>query len=318
MLTVAPKSRLTLKIALPHSVRSRLLIFGALVGVSLAACANALLALARVVRASSEYSHIALVLPVSVALLYSDRALAGVQYESNCRTFGARASLAVLISFGLRLVLIALPASTRLSASVFLLVTFWIAAFCACFGRNAARRGLFSLLFLYLLVPLPQSAMDGIVAGLQHASADVAALFFNATTVPVIRHEQVFILATQQIEVAPECSGIRSSMALLITGLVFGHLFLQTIWAKAFLAATILPLAIFKNGLRIFTLAVLGTYVDPSFLSGPLHHQGGVVFFTITLIVFVLLLLFLRKLERPRTRPQPRSIQPKFAKLSPP
>jgi hypothetical protein len=57
-------------------------------------------------------------------------------------------------------------------------------------------------------------------------------------------------------------------------------------------------LAVVKNGVRIFTLTVLGTYVDPGFLSGPLHRRSGIVFFLMTLGLLVLLLLLLRKLER--------------------
>src|SRR5581483_3178140 len=141
------------------------------------------------------------------------------------------------------------------------------------------RRALFPLLFLYLLAPIPEPIMTRIVVGLQHASADTADVLYSLAGVPVVRHGQFFILANQQIEVARECSGIRSSIALFITGLVFGHLLLHKGWSKVLLVAAILPLGIFKNGLRIFSLSTLATYVDPRFLSGPLHHNGGIIFF---------------------------------------
>ena len=39
------------------------------------------------------------------------------------------------------------------------------------------------------------------------------------------------------------------------------------------------PLSVGKNALRIFTLSMLAIHVDPSFLTGRLHREGGVVFF---------------------------------------
>jgi exosortase/archaeosortase family protein len=61
-------------------------------------------------------------------------------------------------------------------------------------------------------------------------------------------------------------------------------------WPASILAA--IPLSIAKNGFRIFTLSMLGVYVDPGFLHGWLHHQGGIVFFMVFLAgLFVLLWL---------------------------
>jgi len=189
-----------------------------------------------------------------------------------------------------------------LTASAFLLVTFWIGGFCACFGLGAGRKALFPLLFLYLSVPIPEPLMARVVVALQHASADAASAFYGIAGVPVMRFGQVFVLSNQRIEVAAECSGIRSSIALFITGLLFSHLFLRRNWSKVLLIAGIVPLAVFKNGLRIFTLSVLANYVDPRFLTGPLHHNGGVFFFSVALGVLVLLLLALRRFETSRTK----------------
>ena len=38
-----------------------------------------------------------------------------------------------------------------------------------------------------------------------------------------------------------------------------------------------------KNGLRIVTLSILANYVDPGFLYGRLHREGGIVFFLLAL-----------------------------------
>ena len=102
--------------------------------------------------------------------------------------------------------------------------------------------------------------------------------------IPFSRDGVVIALPTVTIEIAQECSGIRSSLILVIAGLVLGHLFLGKTWSKFVLVALLVPLTIAKNALRIFTLSTLGIYVNPSFLTGRLHHQGGIVFFAASFV----------------------------------
>ena len=99
------------------------------------------------------------------------------------------------------------------------------------------------------------------------------------------------------IEVARECSSIRSSLMLVVTTLVLAHLFLRSWWRKALLIAAAIPLSVAKNGLRIVTIAELGTRIDPGFLNGKLHHNGGIIFFGIAVVAVVVLLWILRRTE---------------------
>jgi exosortase/archaeosortase family protein len=54
---------------------------------------------------------------------------------------------------------------------------------------------------------------------------------------------------------------------------------------------------IVKNGIRIATLTLLAMYVDPGFLTGRLHHQGGIVFFLVGLLLLAPLLWLLQRGE---------------------
>ncbi len=87
---------------------------------------------------------------------------------------------------------------------------------------------------------------------------------------------------------------------ILITSLLAGHFMLQSVWAKAALTLATLPLLIVKNGIRIVSLSLLSIYVDPRFLSGSLHHQGGMVFFILALILLAPVLWLLQRAERSR------------------
>jgi len=97
------------------------------------------------------------------------------------------------------------------------------------------------------------------------------------------------------VEVAKECSCIRSSLMLLVTSMVLAHLFLRSIWRKTVVMLAAIPLSVAKNGLRIFILSMLGTRVDPGFLHGNLHHHGGIVFFAAALLAQLLLLWLLSR-----------------------
>jgi exosortase/archaeosortase family protein len=87
-------------------------------------------------------------------------------------------------------------------------------------------------------------------------------------------------------------------MALFITCLIAAHLFLRTPWKQLLFVLLAVPVALIKNGVRIVTLTLLSIYVDPSFLTGSLHHKGGFVFFLLALAILAPVLLLLEKSER--------------------
>jgi exosortase len=170
-------------------------------------------------------------------------------------------------------------------------------AFILCFGGEALRRGRFAFLFLFLTVPLPTSVLNEAVYQLQSGSTFLAERIFQFLSVPVLRDNFVLYLPGLQIEVAKECSGIRSSTALLIIAIWASHVYLKQLWTKGLLLAVAAPLAIFKNSVRIVTLCLLALHVDPGFLSGRLHRDGGVVFFLFTLLLLGCVLQGLRFAE---------------------
>jgi len=175
------------------------------------------------------------------------------------------------------------PVSPSLCA--FGLVLVWIAGFALAFGREALKAARFPLLFLFLFIPLPEALLSRVVYFLQKGSAEISALLFGLTPLPVLREGFVFRLPRFSIEVARECSGIRSSIALLVIAILVGRFFLRTWWKQVVFVLAGIVVMIVKNGIRIVTLTVLATYVDPGFLYGNLHREGGVVFFLIGLLL---------------------------------
>lgn len=184
-----------------------------------------------------------------------------------------------------------------LSVKIGSLVLLWIGTFILCFGCKAAWSELFPLLFLFWMVPIPSFALAKIVHYLQVGSADTAWFIFSVFAVPISRDGVLLSIPGLNIEVARECSSIRSSLMLLVTTMVLAQLFLRSPWRKLLVVALAVPLSVAKNGLRIFVIAMLGTRVDPSFLTGKLHHNGGIVFFAIAIALIFLFLWILMRTE---------------------
>lgn len=257
---------------------------------------------------ADEYTHLLLIVPISVALIFSER-------------MRLKATLEPGIGFGVGFLAIAIVTAgysrraavseTQLSVSMLAIVLWWIGSFVFCFGARAARLFLFPLCFLLWMVPIPPPILNRIVAFWQQGSAISASVLFSAFGVPVTQDGIVISIPGLTLEVAQECSSLRSSLMLIVTSMVLAHLFLRSFWRKSALIFMAIPLSIAKNGLRIFVIAMLGTRVDPGFLHGNLHRHGGIVFFLIALMgVFLLLWLLTRgqHLPQPSHRQKPTSV----------
>jgi exosortase len=123
---------------------------------------------------------------------------------------------------------------------------------------------------------------------------------FELAGMPVYYRGLTFQLPNITLMVAPECSGIQSTVALFITSLLAGHIFLRTKWRRSVLTVAVLPLAVLRNGFRIFTIGELCVHMGPQMIHSYIHRKGGPIFFALSLIPFLLLLFFLIKSERPR------------------
>jgi len=254
-----------------------------------------LVALTHYSLANDSASHIPLIPVVVAALLFLDRRklpghghfdfLAALPFVVIAATIQAISSIAV--------------GQVSPQPRLFVLILGWIlsliAGFVGIFGRAAAKSVWFSLAFLAFAVPLPQNLLDRIIYLLQSGSAAVAGWIFDASGTPNWRDGFMFHLPGWNIEVARECSGIRSSTALVILAVLVAHFSFSKFWKKAVFVAAGLLMMIVKNGVRIATLSLLAKYVDPEFLFGRLHHEGGVVFFLIGLILLVPVYWLLRR-----------------------
>ena len=187
----------------------------------------------------------------------------------------------------------------RLSLYTLSLVLIWVSGFVLFMGIEKARKSLFSLCFLLFSVPIPDFVLAKIVYALQAGSAGITEVIFNMSGAPVLREGFIFRLPKVSIDIAPECSGIRSSMALIILALLLAHFAFRPLWKKFVFVFAGLGMMLIKNGIRIAALTLLANYVNPDFLYGNLHRKGGIVFFLIGLLLLIPVFWLLQKGESP-------------------
>ena len=162
-------------------------------------------------------------------------------------------------------------------------------------GRDWIRAAAFPLAYLIFMIPMPDAMADALESASKYASAEVANVLFQLSGTPFLRAGLIFQLPNITIEVAQECSGIRSSWVLLMTSILAANLFLKTRWRRFALVAFVIPLAILRNGFRILVIGLLCVNVGPQMIHSLIHRRGGPLFFMLSLIPFFLLLWWLRK-----------------------
>ena len=250
---------------------------------------------------SDLYFYILLVPIVSAYFIYSRRetAFSGIGNSYSAGT--------IALVFGCAIRLAGMHSVSRgtqddflclMTASTLLVL---VGGFIFFYGFKTFRSLAFPICFLFLMIPLPSALNEQIVIFLQRGSASVTYWLIKATGIPITRHGFDFSLSKMEFTVGPQCSGIRSGLYLFMTGLVFSQLYLKSQGRRIALVFSVLPIAIFKNGLRIVTIGLLGNYISQNIISSPLHRQGGIPFMIIGVVMVALVVVFFARKEKEAT-----------------
>lgn len=264
--------------------------------VLLAAFAHPLIKLINYAAGSELYSYILLVPLVSAYLLYLRR-------DQLPKNYAADLPLAIVfLTVGFTVVALTYSSIGLTPADNGHLVLLTVSFLCSLvaggfffFGRGWMRAAAFPLAYLIFMVPMPDAMADALETASKYASAEVANLFFHLSGMPFLRAGLIFQLPNITIEVAQECSGIRSSWVLLMTSILAANMFLKTRWRRVALVVFVIPLAILRNGFRILVIGLLCVNIGPQMIHSLIHRRGGPLFFVLSLIPFFVVLWWLRK-----------------------
>jgi exosortase len=170
-------------------------------------------------------------------------------------------------------------------------------------GRQVFRVLAFPLLFLFLMVPLPQSLVNVVAFPLQLVAADLAVNVLYLLRIPALREGNIIHLANAQLFVAEACSGLRSLMALFTLGVVLAYFFRKSTVERLVIVLSTIPIAILVNSFRVALTGILTHRFGEQAAGGVVHATEGLFTFG---IAFVLLLAEARLLDWLRPRKVPR------------
>jgi exosortase len=147
----------------------------------------------------------------------------------------------------------------------------------------------FPMLLLLLSIPIPRFVFIQIAFPLQLFASEVAEQVLFWIGVPVMREGNVIHLPHASLEVAEACSGLRSLLALVTTGVVFAYFFGRG-WAHWLLiAGASLPIAILVNAVRVTGTGYLAHRYGIEVATGYYHSLEGFAMFG---MAFTLLAVF--------------------------
>jgi exosortase len=154
-------------------------------------------------------------------------------------------------------------------------------------GRDVFRILAFPMLFLFFMVPLPQSFVNLIAFPLQLIAADFAVETLHLLHIPALREGNIIHLAGTQLFVAEACAGLRSLMALGTLAVVFAYFFRKNPIERVIIVASAIPIAIFVNAFRVALTGFLAHRMGSAAAQGLIHQTEG--FFTFSLAFGLLL-----------------------------
>lgn len=170
-------------------------------------------------------------------------------------------------------------------------------------GMQVFRILAFPLLFLFLMVPLPQSLVNIVAFPLQLIAADWAVQVLYWLRIPALREGNIIHLPDTTLFVAEACSGLRSLMALITLGVVFAYFFRRSWGERIIIVASAIPIAIVVNALRVTMTGILTYRFGERAAEGAVHEFQGLITFGAAFLLLLALAQLLELVWPARWRP---------------
>ena len=133
----------------------------------------------------------------------------------------------------------------------------------------------FALLLLFFAIPLPAIVFNAVSLPLQFIASSWAESFLRVCQIPVYREGNILMLASQTLNVAEACSGIRSLMSLITLGVMIAYFLPFRWWLKALFIASTVPIALVANSFRVAGTGVLSRWYGEAAAQGFFHTFSG-------------------------------------------
>ena len=163
-------------------------------------------------------------------------------------------------------------------------------------GPAAVRTLAFPLFFLAFLIPVPGFILDALTTPLKSVVSVLVEAVLALAGYPVERSGVVLQVGPHQMLVADACSGLNSLYSLFALALLYVHLTGPSRRARiAWLLASIVPIAIAANVVRVLVLVMITYHFGEEAGQGFLHGFAGMLVFVTALAMLLAIDALLRR-----------------------
>ena len=153
-------------------------------------------------------------------------------------------------------------------------------------GWPALKALWFPLAFLAFLVPLPGFILEAATAPLKNFVSHAVEVLLYQAGYPIARSGVVLAIGKYQLLMADACSGLNSLYSLAALGCLYLYLTPRAgLLRSAMLLASILPIAVVANVLRVLALVLITYHYGDEAGQSFLHDFAGLALFASALVM---------------------------------
>ena len=216
-----------------------------------------------------------------------------------------------ILAMGLVLMFLARLQQGLLTFEMLSLIPVIVGCILLCAGWPTLRVLAFPLFFLLFAVPMPDWIIDAATVPLKVFISNVVTYVLYAAGFPVAQNGVMIMIGSYQLLVKDACSGMNSIFALSAIGVFYAYAFRWEEKVRSLiLLASIIPITILANFIRVLALVLIAYYGGPDMLEGAVHDLTGIGLFVVAIILLFLLdgllglsILMLRKVRRRDSEP---------------
>jgi exosortase B len=152
----------------------------------------------------------------------------------------------------------------------------------------------FPIGFLLFAVPMPDWLIDAATVPLKVFISNIVTRILYEAGYPIAQNGVMIMIGSYQLLVKDACSGMNSIFALSAIGVFYAYAFR---WEEkirsVLLLASIVPITIAANFIRVIALVLIAYYGGPDMLEGVVHDLTGIGLFVVAVLLLFLLDAFL-------------------------
>lgn len=153
-----------------------------------------------------------------------------------------------------------------------------------------------SILFLLFMVPLPFQVEHKLSVPLQQVATAVSCFMLQCLGQPAFAEKTTIMLGPHQLMVEQACSGLRMFVGAFALAFAYLIAIRREVWEQVLLLASVIPIAVLANSLRIVATGLAYQYYDADVVQKLSHDLAGMFMIPLAAAMFGMVLWYLSRL----------------------